>query len=136
MSTTKTKSAGDRRISPRKEVTPIHVAYMTSLADFTKIAVNCEIVEASSTGLLLWVRREDLMPSALKKTLTLDVLLGENVFLHLKDMNLEISGAITRTQLLGKKGFHVAVDYSEDAPEYWRECLMDLLPTPGELEEA
>jgi hypothetical protein len=136
MSTTKPKPARDRRISPRKEVTPIHVAYMTSLADFTKIAINCEIVEASSTGLLMRVRREDLMPSSLKKTLTLDVLLGENVFLHLKDMNIEISGAITRTQLLGKKGFHVAVDYSEDAPEYWRECLMDLLPTPGELEEA
>jgi hypothetical protein len=135
MPTMKTKTTSDRRVSPRKEVTPIHVAYMTSLADFTKIAVNCEIVEASSSGLLLWIRREDLMPSSLKKTLTLDVLRGENVFLHLQDMNIEISGAIARTQLLGKKGFHVAIDYSEDAPEYWRECLMDLLPTPGELEE-
>jgi hypothetical protein len=36
--------------------------------------------------------------------------------------------------LLGKKGFYVAIDYSEEAPEYWRECLMDLLPNPGELD--
>jgi hypothetical protein len=134
MNSPKTKSKPERRVSPRKEVTPIHVAYMTSLADFTKIAMNCEIVEASASGLLLWIRREDLMPSSLKKTLSLDVLLGENVFMHLEDMNIEISGTIRRTQLLGKKGFHVAVDYSEDAPEYWRECLMDLLPSPGELD--
>ncbi|WP_413289266.1 hypothetical protein [Bdellovibrio sp. HCB337] len=110
------------------------MAYITSLADFTKIAKNCEIVEASATGLLLLIKREDLLPSSLRQSLNLDVLLGESIFMHLEDMNLEISGSIARTQLLGKKGFHVAVDYSEDAPEYWRECLMDLLPIPGELE--
>ncbi len=54
--------------------------------------------------------------------------------MHLEEMNLEVSGVITRTQLLGKKGFYIAVDYSEEAPEYWRECLMDLLPKPGELD--
>jgi hypothetical protein len=128
-------TAANKRIAPRKEVTPIHVSYMTSLDDFAKIAKNCEIVEASSSGLLLLIKRDDLIPTALRKNLTLDVLIGDRVFMHLDDMNLEISGVIKRTKLLGKKGFHVAVDYSEDAPEYWRECLMDLLPTPGEFEE-
>jgi len=124
----------NRRVAPRKEVSPIHITYLTSLDDFAKIARNCEIVEASSTGLLLLIKREDLIPSALRKTLTLDILIGDRVFMHLEEMNLEISGVITRTKLLGKKGFHVAVDYSDEAPEYWRECLMDLLPTPGELD--
>jgi hypothetical protein len=133
-SKTKTKNMPNRRVAPRKEITPINVSYITSLSDFTKIAKNCEIVEASATGLLLLIKRDDLLPSTLRKTLSLDILLGENIFMHLEDMNLEISGSIARTQLLGKKGFHVAIDYSEDAPEYWRECLMDLLPRPGELE--
>lgn len=124
----------NRRVAPRKEVSPIHISYLTSLDDFAKIAKNCEIVEASSTGLLLLIRRDDLIPSALRKTLTLDVLIGDRVFMHLEEMNLEVSGVITRTQLLGKKGFYVAVDYSDEAPEYWRECLMDLLPKPGELD--
>ncbi|KHD88094.1 MAG: hypothetical protein OM95_11310 [Bdellovibrio sp. ArHS] len=124
----------NRRVAPRKEVSPIHISYLTSLDDFAKIAKNCEIVEASSTGLLLLIKREDLIPMALRKNLTLDVLIGDRVFMHLEEMNLEISGVITRTQLLGKKGFYVAVDYSEEAPEYWRECLMDLLPKPGELD--
>lgn len=124
----------NRRVAPRKEVSPIHISYLTSLDDFAKIAKNCEIVEASSSGLLLLIKREDLLPTALRKTLTLDVLIGDRVFMHLEEMNLEVSGVITRTQLLGKKGFHVAVDYSDEAPEYWRECLMDLLPKPGELD--
>lgn len=124
----------NRRVAPRKAVSPLHISYLTSLDDFAKIAKNCEVVEASSTGLLLLVQREDLIPNALRKTLTLDVLIGDRVFMHLEEMNLEISGVITRTKLLGKKGFHVAVDYSEEAPEYWRECLMDLLPKPGELD--
>ena len=124
----------NRRVAPRKEVSPIHVSYLTSLDDFAKIAKNCEIVEASSSGLLLLVRREDLIPQALRKNLNLDVLIGDRVFMHLEEMNIEISGVITRTQLMGKKGFHLAVDYTEDAPEYWRECLMDLLPAPGEMD--
>ena len=124
----------NRRVAPRKELSPIHVSYLTSLDDFAKIAKNCEIVEASSSGLLLLVRREDLIPQALRKNLNLDVLIGDRVFMHLEEMNIEVSGVITRTQLLGKKGFHLAVDYSDDAPEYWRECLMDLLPTPGEMD--
>ena len=125
----------NRRVAPRKEVTPIHVGHLTSLDDFAKLARNCEIVEASATGLLLHVHREDLIPQSLRKNLNLDALIGDRVFMHLEEMNLEISGIITRTKLLGKKGFHIAIDYSDDAPEYWRECLMDLLPRPGELEE-
>lgn len=124
----------NRRVAPRKEVSPIHVSYLTSLDDFAKIAKNCEIVEASSTGLLLHIHREDLIPSALRKVLSLDVLIGDRVFMHLNELNLEVSGVITRTQLLGKKGFNLAIDYSDEAPEYWRECLMDLLPDPGELD--
>jgi hypothetical protein len=124
----------NRRVAPRKEVTPIQVSYLTSLDDFAKIAKNCEITEASSSGLLLLIKREDIIPQALRKTLSLDALIGDRVFMHLEEMNLEVSGVITRTQLSGKKGFYVAIDYSEDAPEYWRECLMDLLPAPGELE--
>ncbi len=125
----------NRRVAPRKEVTPIHVGHLTSLDSFAKIARNCEIVEASSTGLLLKVQRDDLIPQSLRNNLTIDTLIGSRVFMHLEEMNLEISGNITRTQLLGKKGYYIAIDYSEDAPEYWRECLMDLLPQPGELEE-
>ena len=123
-----------RRLAPRKATTPILVSYLTSLDTFTKIARDCDVIEASSSGLLLHVKREHLIPTALRRNLTLDALIGDKVFMRLEDMNLEISGVVARTQLLGKAGFLVAVDYSEDAPKYWRECLIELLPTPGEID--
>ncbi len=127
-------SRTSKRNSPRKQTHPIHVSHMTSLDNFTKIAKDGSIVEASITGLLMQVRRQDLLPSHLRANLTIDCLVGDDIFLRLEDMNLEISGKIVRTQFLGKTGFLIAIDYSEDSPEYWRECLMDLLPRPGELD--
>lgn len=122
------------RSAPRKQTTPINVSHVTSVDDFTKICKDCEIIEASATGLLLMIPRDSIIPQSLRGNLTLDALIGDRVFMRLEDMNLNISGNVARTQLLGKAGFLVAVDYSDDAPEYWRECLMDLLPQPGELE--
>ena len=85
--------------------------------------------------MLLHIRREDLIPRSLKNTLTLDSLIGDLVIIRIEEMNLELSGKISRTKLLGKKGFELALDYTNDAPEYWRDCLMDLLPTPQEFDD-
>lgn len=125
----------NKRVAPRKEVEPLRVTYMASLSNLAKIAKNCQIVEASATGLLLTVLRDDLIPPSLRGDLNLDCLIGDRVYLKVEPMNMEISGEIRRTKFLGKQGFHIAVDYSEDAPEYWRECLMDLLPKPGEFDK-
>jgi hypothetical protein len=124
----------NRRGFERRQVSPLHVSSLASLDDLTKLARRCNVVEASATGLLLLVPRDSLMPSKLRSNLNIDVLVGQRVFLKLDEMNLELSGVISRTQLLGKQGFHVAIDYSDEAPLYWRECLMDLLPNPGELD--
>ena len=124
----------NRRVAPRRDITPLEVSSVSSLENLAKIARSGEIVEASITGFLLIVRREDLIPSALRKNLTLESLHGGKVLLHLPQMNIEISGKVTRTKLLGKQGFEIGIDYTDDAPEYWRECLVDLLPAPGEFD--
>lgn len=123
-----------RRVAPRREITPLEVSSVSSLENLAKIARYAEIIEASITGFLLIIKREDLIPAALRKNLNLDDILGQKILLHLPQMNIEISGKITRTKLLGKKGFEIGIDYTEDAPEYWRECLVDLLPAPGEFD--
>ncbi len=110
------------------------VSYVASMDDLAKIARNCEILDASASGLLLLIKRKDLIPQTLRSNLTLDSLIGDRIFLRIEDMNLEISGKITRTKFLGKAGFHVAIDYTDDAPEYWHQCLADLLPSPGEID--
>jgi hypothetical protein len=126
---------GKGRSAPRKELSAVKVSYISSLADFSKLTRDAQIVQASSTGLLIHVDRRDLLAPSLRKNLNIDELVGERVYLRLDDMNLEISGTVARTQFLGKGQFHIAVDYSDEAPEYWRECLMDLLPMPGEIDD-
>jgi len=125
----------NRRIAPRREITPLEVSSVSSLENLAKIAKGGEIVEASTTGFLLLVTREDLIPAVLRKNLTLESIHGQKVLLHLPQMNIEISGRVARTKFLGKQGFEIGIDYAEDAPEYWRECLVDLLPAPGEFDE-
>lgn len=51
-------------------------------------------------------------------------------------MDLDIDGYIARTRMLGNGVFEVAVDFSQDAPHYWLECLYDLLPGIGEMDES
>ncbi len=122
------------RVAPRRDITPLIVSSVASLENLAKIAKAGEIIEASTTGFLLIVRREDLIPANLRKNLTLESLHGSKVLLHLPQMNIEIAGRVARTKLMGKQGFELGIDYTDDAPEYWRECLVDLLPAPGEFD--
>jgi hypothetical protein len=122
------------RVAPRREISPLEVSSVSSLENLAKIARSGAIIEASTSGLLMIVKREDLIPAALRKNLTLESIHGTKVLLHLPQMNIEISGRIARTKLLGKQGFEIGIDYTADAPEYWRECLVDLLPAPGEFD--
>jgi len=60
--------------------------------------------------------------------LSLQELEGDRVILMIDPLNLEIGGKIVRTKRITKDLYEIAIDYSDDAPEYWRECLLDLLP--------
>jgi hypothetical protein len=122
------------RTAPRKDLSPVKVSYISSLSDFSKLTREGQIVQASSSGLLIHVERKDLVAPQLRKNLNIDQLVGERVYLRLDEMNLELSGVVARTQFLGRGHFQIAIDYTDEAPQYWRECLMDLLPRPGELE--
>lgn len=118
------------RAAPRKEVKPLTLDSFNSMESLQKLATFGEVVEASASGILLRFKRDDFIARELRSNLSLDILKGQSVFFNIHEMNLEISGTVARTKYLGKKeGFLVAIDYSSDAPEYWRECLMDLLPT-------
>jgi len=124
-------SASQRKFrnSPRKEITPLTLDSFSSLENLEKLAKYGEIIEASSSGILIKFKREDFLKKELRTNLNIDSLVGQKVYFTIHEMDLEISGTIARTKFAGKKnGFIVAVDYSKDSPEYWRECLMDLLP--------
>lgn len=125
----------ERRNSPRKEVSPLGISSLTSVDSAARIARAGSIIDASTTGILITVQRKDLIPKFLRNNLTLESLIGDSVLIHIDMMDLELSGKITRTKFLGRDGgFEIAIDYTEEAPLYWRECLVDLLPDPGEID--
>ncbi len=128
--------ATERRIAERKEVASIEVAELTSLANYKVLARAGEIIDASTSGLLMYINRKDLIPKELRENLSLKELLGQHVVMFLPQMNLDLDGRITRAHHIGKGVFEIGLQFSEEVPLYWRECLIDLLPAPGEIEEV
>lgn len=127
------KSA-ERRIAERKVVEPIEVSDLTSLHQYQVIARSARIADASTSGILLVINRKNLVPKNLRENLTMKEVLGQHIVMYLPQMNLDLDGVITRADHIGKGEFEVAVEFSRDVPLYWRECLIDLMPEPGEIE--
>ena len=122
----------ERRVQPRWELDAIEVVHITALDHYQLIASRGRLVDASASGFLIVLDRQDLLPRNLRSNLTLEPLIGQKVSLEIEMMNLDIIGEVTRTKPLGKGLFELGVDYSEDAPEYWRDCLLELLPKSRE----
>lgn len=127
------RAKAERRLAERKSVDAIQVSELTSLSNYMVLAHRGEIVDASTTGFLLRVHRKELIPQELKGHLSMDSVVGQQVVMYLPQMNLDLDGRVVRTEHLGKGVFEVAIDFSDEVPDYWRECLIDLLPGPGEL---
>lgn len=125
----------DRRVAERKAVDYIQINDLTSVTDYSVIARSGIIINASTSGFLMELHREDLVPEHLRSNLSLDAALGQQVVLYLPQMNLDLDGTISRATHVGKGIYQLAVDFSADVPAYWRESLIDLLPQPGEMDE-
>ncbi len=123
----------ERRVAGRKAVEGILISDLTAITNYAVIAKAGRIVNASTSGFLLEIERKDLVPKSLRENLNLESLLGQHVALYLPQMNLDLDGSVTRATHMGKGRFVVGVDFSYEVPEYWRACLVDLLPMPGEM---
>ncbi len=124
----------EKRFFDRKAVDPLSIQGLISIGDLTPIADGGLLVEASPSGFRIEVSREQLCDPVLRENLTLEDIEGLQVSIFIPAMDLDITGLITRTKYNGNSMFELGIDYTSDAPEYWRECLCDLLPSPGELD--
>ena len=123
----------ERRVAARKVVDLIHIAELTSLSSYSVIAREGVIVDASQSGFLLRVERTNLIPKKFRENMNMDSLVGHQVVMYLPQMNLDLDGTITRATHKGKGNFEIAITFSPEVPEYWRGCLVELLPAPGEI---
>ena len=125
----------ERRRKERKNVDSIEFAELTSLTRYSVIANSGHIVDASASGFLIEVDRNHLVDPRTRSNLDLSAIIGEEVALYLPQMNLDLDGKIVRAHHIGNGVFEVGIMFSPDVPEYWRECLVDLLPEYGELDD-
>jgi hypothetical protein len=122
----------NKRQYPRKLLDPIHIAEMKAIDSATVLAHSGTILNASATGLLIRVHHRALNPELARNQAALETLPGKHVVLHIVEMALDIEGQIVRTHQAAPEWVDIALDLTASAPEYWRECLADLLPGLGE----
>ena len=123
----------ERRIAARKVVDFIQVNEVTSLSSYSVIAHEAVIIDASQSGFMLRIERTQLVPKEYRENLSLENLVGHQVVMYLPQMNLDLDGTVTRADHVGKGQFNMAITFSAEIPEYWRDCLVELLPAPGEI---
>ena len=126
----------NRRRCPRKYLYPIHVAEITVTGPSLVVARYGTVLNASATGLLVRVSHPDLHPEIYRHNPPLQAIEGKEVVMTIVEMNLKIGGKVVRAQQAEPGLCEVAIDFTANAPPYWRECLVDLLPTPGEIAQG
>jgi hypothetical protein len=125
-----------RRRYTRKLLEPIHVTDMQTVDERRSLARYGTLRNASASGLLIEVSRRDLSPEMRRHPLPLDTIAGKHIMMTIVEMNLQIDGRIVRTHHAAPGVVEIAVDFTDHAPPYWRECLAELLPAPGEMDQA
>lgn len=123
----------DRDHAFRKEVAEIFVLNIKNLQTGEVLFSRAEVLDVSVTGLLLLVKRDEIVALSLRSTLTMSLLHDISIGFSIEVMDTYIEGAIKRTKPHGQGQFLIAVDFRDDAPEYWRESLVDLLPSRAEF---
>ena len=118
----------------RKKVEGITVSNVAMLKpSYCSLTKKATLVNASSHDFLILIRRKDLIPKYLRNNLTLDSIKDHLIILTIEQMDLTISGYVTRTAMIGRGNFEVAIDYSQDESDYFRECLFSMLPHKNEF---
>lgn len=126
----------DRRSLSRKTLGIIEAEDLTLIDGLHLFAARGVLKSASIGSFVVLVERKDLVASEYRETLDLSEVEGKDLALFLPQMNLDLDGTISRVRHAGKGFFEVVVAFSSEVPQYWRECLVELLPSPEELEYA
>jgi hypothetical protein len=117
-----------RAHTDRKAVTETFAVNIKDVVSGEVYFNRATIVDVSPTGVLLMVKRNDVAAASLRSTLTFSGIHNASIGFTIETMDTYIEGVVVRTKPIGRGDFICAVDFREDAPEYWRHCLVDLLP--------
>jgi hypothetical protein len=123
----------EKRDYNRKLLEPVHVTDIQAVDRLMILARYGTVLNASATGLLIEIQRNDLGPALQHRVLTLDAIQGDEVMMQVVEMRLDIDGTIVRAHETAQGSYEIAIDFAASAPAYWRECFAELLPQRGEF---
>ena len=122
------------RVALRKKIEGVTISNVAILKpSYCSLTKKATLVNASSHDFLILIQRKDIIPKYLRNNLTLQTIKDHLIILTIEQMDLTISGYVTRTAMTGRGKFEVAIDYSQEESDYFRECLFSLLPNKDEL---
>ncbi len=129
MARKKTNVAVCRRLeTERKSVHQVAVKDIHFIKNGEILFRRGVVVDVSATGILLTINRRDIESESLRASLTFESIHNEPIGFHIDMMETYIEGVVVRSKLQNKGQFQIAVDFRNDAPEYWRQAFVDILP--------
>ena len=93
------------------------------------IAKKAFISKVTTHGFNLNLYYKDLIPRSLRFHLNLNPLIGKKILMYIPAMNMDLEGTITEAHHTGNGYFNIHLNFFEDMPKYWCECLFELWPT-------
>ena len=116
-----------------RDATGINVVSVKTVNPPNLVADSAVLVNASSDSFLLHIDREDLDWMELRRHINLTPLEGKSITLTIEPMGLDISGYVVKTFMLGDGMFALDVNFGNKYSSYFKECLLDLLPSTDEI---
>ena len=112
----------------KKKIKGVKAASITLSNEENLIVKKALISQVSPAGFNLIFNYRDLVPESLKFQLHLHSLWYKNIHMYIPDMEMEMEGTVIGTRHLGTGNFEINIEFFQEVPKYWRECLFDLWP--------
>ena len=111
-----------------EKIQGVKAASITLSNEDNLIVKKAVVSKVSPHGFNLTFNYRDLVPESLKFQLHLHSLWYKNIHMYIPNMEIDLEGKVIGTRHIGKGNFEVNVEFSEEIPQYWCECLFDLWP--------
>ena len=123
MITINSQSSPERKTQVKALLKASSISFLGEENIFLKKAL---ISKLNSRGFNLIFHHRDLVPSALKFRPALHSFWDKSIHTYIPNMEMDLEGRVTGTRRLEKGNFEVNIEFSQETPSYWRECLFEL----------
>ena len=115
--------------SKNKSVSGIKVVSVNTLHPPELIANKALLTKVTNEGFSITIKRCNLVSPELKCNVGLSPIEGKQISLTIEQMDLNLSGYIVKTYMLGGGNSSMDISFSREYSDYFKDCLFDLIPS-------